>query len=94
MNGENSMSFAGELEHKDPELERILLEALRKMSPSEKLSKVNDMMVAMHMLALSDVRRRYPDADEYECQLRVASRRVPPDMMLKAFGWDVGLKGY
>ena len=83
-----------ELERKDPELERILLEALRKMTPSEKLQKVNDMIEAMHILAMSDVRRRHPEATEYECQLRVASRRVPADLMLKAFGWDVKEKGY
>src|SRR5580700_10122367 len=82
------------LERKDPELERILLEALRKMTPSEKIKKVNDMVAAMHILAMSDVRSRHPEADERECLLRVASRRVPADLMLKAFGWDVKEKGY
>jgi hypothetical protein len=83
-----------ELERKDPELERILLNALRKMSPSEKVNKVNGMIAAMYYIAMSDVKVRYPEADEYECRLRVASRRVPPDLMLKAFGWDVKQKGY
>jgi len=88
------MSTTKDLEPKDPKLERILLEALRKMTPAQKFEKVSDMMVAMHILAMSDVRRRHPDADERECLLRVASRRVPEDLMLKAFGWDVKEKGY
>ena len=44
--------------------------------------------------AMSDVRSRHPEADERECLLRVASRRVPADLMLKAYGWDVKEKGY
>ncbi len=83
-----------ELEQKDPELERILLEAIRKMTPAERVQKVNGMIALAHYLALSDVRKRHPDADDHECMLRVASRRVPPDLMLKAFGWDVREKGY
>ena len=82
------------LERKDPVLERILLEALRKMTPSEKIHKVNGMIGGLHALAMSDVRRMHPEADERECLLRVASRRVPAELMLKAFGWDVREKGY
>ena len=81
-------------EPKDPNVERIQLELLRKMTPSEKLRKVNGMIAAMHYMALSDVRHRHPDADEQECMLRIASRRVPADLMLRAFGWDVKDKGY
>ena len=83
-----------ELERKDPTLERIQTELIRKMTSSEKLRRVYGMRAAMHDKALSDVRHIHPQADQRECMLRIASRRVPADLMLKAFGWDVREKGY
>ena len=77
-----------------PEIERLLIEGYRRMSPREKLQRVTEMNRFLDMLAWADVRRRHPDADEWECQLRVASRRIPAELMKKAFGWDVNEKGY
>lgn len=45
-------------------------------------------------LALLDVRRRRPNADEREQALRVASRGIDPDLMLRAFGRYVCERGY
>ena len=77
-----------------PEIERLQIEGYRPMSPEEKVRHMAEMMVFLDMLALADVRRRHPEADEWECRLRVASRRVPADLMKKAFGWDVLEQGY
>lgn len=77
-----------------PDIERILIEAYRKMSMAEKFHKVQELNRTVEILAMADVRRRYPDADEYECRLRVASRRIPADLMRKAFGWDPDKEGY
>jgi hypothetical protein len=77
-----------------PDVERLQIEGHRRMSAAEKFRKIADLNAFLDMLALADVRRRYPEADERECRLRVASRRIPADLMRKAFGWDVEEKGY
>jgi hypothetical protein len=77
-----------------PDVERILVEAYRRMMPAGRYRKVGEMNRAVELLALADVRRRYPNADDRECQLRVASRRIPADLMRKAFGWTSDVEGY
>ena len=77
-----------------PKIEQILIEGYRKMSPTEKWERVRELHLFAEALAMADVRRRYPEADDRECRLRVASRRIPVDLMKKAFGWDVEEKGY
>ena len=49
---------------------------------------------AVQELALLDIRRRHPDADEREQALRLASRWIEPELMVRAFGWDVRKVGY
>lgn len=77
-----------------PKIEAFLIEGYRKMSPSQKLQRVRAHTRAVQELALLDVRRRHPDADEREQALRVASRWISPDLMARAFGWDVREMGY
>jgi hypothetical protein len=77
-----------------PKIEKMLIEGIRKMSAAEKFRRIGELNRSLELLALADVRRRHPGADEWECRLRVASRRVPADLMKKAFGWDVEEKGY
>ena len=42
---------------------------------------------AAEELALSGIRMRYPDADEAELRMRLASLRLSPTEMREAFGW-------
>jgi len=77
-----------------PKIEAFLIEGYRKMSPSQKLERVRALTRAVQELALLDVRRRHPDADEREQALRVASRWIEPELMVRAFGWDVREVGY
>ncbi len=77
-----------------PKIEALLIEGYRKMSPSQKLERVRVLTRAVQELALMDVRRRHPNADERELALRVASRWLEPELMVRAFGWDVGEQGY
>lgn len=77
-----------------PEIEKILIEGYRKMSPAQKFRCVCEMNLFARRLALADIRRRYPEADERERQLRLASRFLDADLMKKAFGWDPEEKGY
>ena len=77
-----------------PEIERIVIEGYRKMTPAEKMGRMQSMCDAMEAMAVAQTRRRHPDASNREILLRVASRRIAPELMAKAFGWDVKKEGY
>lgn len=77
-----------------PAIDALLIEGYRQMSASQKLERVRAMTRAVQELALLDVRRRHPDADAREQSLRVASRWLEPDLMVRAFGWDPRTMGY
>lgn len=68
------------------------LEGLRKCTPAERFRRVGELNAMLH--ALAETRRRHPNASERELQLRVASRRIPAELMRKAFGWDPDKEGY
>jgi hypothetical protein len=78
----------------DPRVEAMLIERYRRMSPAQKLERVRALTRAVQELALLDIRRRHPDADERELALRLASRWIEPELMVRAFGWDVREVGY
>ena len=78
----------------DPRIEALLIEGYRRMSPSQKLERVRALTRAVQELALMDIRRRHPDADEREQMLRLASRWIEPELMVRAFGWDARKVGY
>lgn len=77
-----------------PDVERLQIEGYRRMSPGRKLMLVFDMIEFARALARSDVKRRHPHAGEREIDLRVASRWLDRDLMVKAFGWDPEKEGY
>jgi hypothetical protein len=85
---------AAPLNDTHPKIEALLIEGYRKMSPTQKLERVRALTRAVQQFALVDVRRRHPDADAREQALRVASRWLEPDLMLRAFAWDVREAGY
>lgn len=75
-------------------VDAMMVDAYRRMTPTEKLQRVGELNHALWQLAAADVRQRHPQADEREVRLRVASRWIPPELMLAAFGWDVAEQGY
>ena len=77
-----------------PDVERKMIELIRTLTPAQKIAKISEMGRFMKRAAMAAVRREFPDATEWECTMRVMSRSLPPDMMLKAFGWDVRVQGY
>jgi len=77
-----------------PEVEKIMIEGYRKMPMWKKLQQVRELSQLVYQLAMNDVRRRYPQADEREVKLRLASRWLEPELMRKAFGWDPEKEGY
>lgn len=77
-----------------PEVERIMIEGYRKMSAARKLQIMQDLMNTAYLLALGDIKRKHPKADRRELMLRLASRRIEPELMQKAFGWNPQVEGY
>ena len=77
-----------------PAIRKMLIEGYRAMSPAQKLAIVDGLTQAVQELALLDICRRHPQADEREQSLRLASRWLDAETMLKVFGWDVRAKGY
>ena len=44
--------------------------------------------------ALVDIRKRHPNAGTRELRLRLASRRLDPEIMTRVYGWDPRVEGY
>jgi hypothetical protein len=78
----------------NPKFEAFIVAGYRAMSPAEKLERVRSLTFAVQELALIDIRRRHPNADEAELALRLTSRWLEPELMNKAFNWDARLLGY
>lgn len=76
------------------DVERILIEGYRKMTPEQKLERVFGLRAALQELTAAVIRQQRPDADERELRLRVASRSIPRELMVAAFGWDPEVEGY
>lgn len=71
-----------------------MIELLRHMTPAQKIQRVQSLNQLLELLAMADVQKQHPTADERECFLRVASRRLPPDLMSKVYGWSLEEEGY
>jgi len=77
-----------------PEVERILIEGYRKMPAWKKLEQVQELTQLVRQLAMNDICRRYPLADDREKMLRLASRWLEPELMKKAIAWNPEKEGY
>lgn len=82
------------MEDTPPEIERVWLEGLRRRTPEERFRRVGELMTMLQRGAEAETRRRHPHASEREIKLRVASRRIPADLMRDAFGWDPDIEGF
>lgn len=77
-----------------PEVQRMRIEALRRMTPAEKLQRVVDLNRAVSTMALSRIRKWYgPDLSEREERLRLAALRLPRETMIEVFDWDPDVQG-
>lgn len=77
-----------------PEAERVMIEGYRRMSGEQKLAQVDALSMTVRKLALLDIRRRHPNADEREQLLRLASRTLDAATMRRVFHWDPDTAGY
>lgn len=79
----------------DPEVQRILTEAARRMTPWERLMRVGELNRAAEMMALAGIRERHGnDLSPREEQLRLAALRLDREIMVEVFGWDPEVEGY
>ncbi|MBC7975904.1 MAG: hypothetical protein H7138_13110 [Myxococcales bacterium] len=76
-----------------PEVEARMFELWRRATPSQKLRKVFGIGKMINDLARGELRVRYPDATAREIELRLASRNLDRETMIRAFHWDPALHG-
>jgi hypothetical protein len=77
-----------------PQIQKILIEGYRKMSPQQKLKRVAELTLAVQQLALARIRRQYGDISERELHLRLASLWLDSETMKRVFNWDPQKEGY
>jgi hypothetical protein len=76
-----------------PEVERMMIEIWRRATPEQKLQKMLSMGRMLNELTRAELRRRYPESSAREIELRLASRTIDRESMIRAFGWDPELHG-
>lgn len=74
-------------------VERMMLEHWRRASPAQKLERMFSMAQTVNELARADLRARYPAATPHEIELRLRSRSLDRETMIRVFGWDPELHG-
>lgn len=72
----------------DPKALEAFLEIHRRMTPGEKIARIFELTAFQESLQYASVRSMYPGAGEREVFLRVVSRRLDRETMIKAYGWD------
>ncbi len=78
-----------------PEVEAILIEGYRRMTPREKLDRVMDLNRAARQLALARILAKYgAGISEQERSLRLAALWLDRETMIRGFGWDPEVQGY
>lgn len=77
------------------EVEELMLDAYRRMTPAEKLKRVVELNRAAETMAAARIRATYgPDLSERELRLRLAALRLDRETMIEVFDWDPEEQGY
>lgn len=78
-----------------PDIEEIVLEGYRRMTPAQKLRRVVELGVAAQAMAAARIRDRYgPEISERDLRLRLAALQLDRQTMIEVFDWDPEEKGY
>jgi hypothetical protein len=78
-----------------PEVEQIVLERYRRMTPFERLMQVWELNRMAQQMAALRIQAKYgPNLSERELRLRLAALWLDRETMIEAFGWDPKVKGY
>ena len=76
-----------------PEVDELMFQLWRKASHAQKLEKVLGIGRMINDLVRGELRRRYPDATPREIELRLVSRNLDRETMIRAFQWDPEIEG-
>lgn len=79
-------------EDPDKKAERLRIEILTNMTPQQKADLVSQLTLAVQQLAFAGLRQADPAATDDEIWLRLAARRLGPDVIRKVYGVDVDVK--
>jgi hypothetical protein len=74
-------------------LDEQMFERYRRMTPQEKLEHIGALGRRAEEVAPADLRARYPEASEAECRLRLVSRWIDRDTMIRVYAWDPEQRG-
>jgi hypothetical protein len=77
-----------------PEAREILDEGYRRMTPTQKLQRVESLNRALVTLQKARIRAQYGDIPEEEMRMRLGALRLGRETMIKVFGWDPEEKGW
>lgn len=77
----------------DRQIEQQLFARYRAMTPSEKMSHVSALGRLAESVAMAGLRSRYPAATEEENRLRLASRWIDRETMIRLYDWDPEIRG-
>ena len=71
----------------------MIVEACRKMTPAEKLARVQALNEGVLQMAAARIRQQYNPASERELRLRVAALWLGDETMRRVFDWDPAVQG-
>jgi hypothetical protein len=78
-----------------PEVEEVLLDLLRRMSPEQRLQRMYELTATARALAAGRVRRQYGEQlEEHEVALRLGALVIDRQLMIEAFDWDGEARGW
>ena len=77
----------------DERMDRLYFERLRTMTPVERLQRVSDLGRLALDIALGALSVKYPGSTVAENRLRVLSRRVDRETMIRLYDWDPDERG-
>ena len=77
-----------------PDAQRFLDEGYRRMTPTQKLQRVESLNRALVLLQKARIRAQYGDISEDEMRMRLGALRLGRETMIKVFGWDPDEKGW
>jgi hypothetical protein len=71
-----------------PEAQRVMFALLRRAPVWKRLALTCELIQTARLLALSDLRRRFPQANEEELRRRLIARLLPREDVVRAYGFE------
>jgi hypothetical protein len=71
-----------------PKIEAMMLEAYRRMTPAQKIARVQALNETVLQMAAARLKKQYGEMSERELRLRLASLWLDRATMIRVFHWD------